>query len=89
MGPIPDGKQLDHLCRNHACVNPSHLEVVSGRENVVRGIGPTAKNAKKTHCVNGHALTPENLYRHSPAGGRKCKACAIRNAREREKRLRS
>lgn len=36
-GPIPEGKQLDHLCRNRACVNPMHLEPVSGTENMRRG----------------------------------------------------
>jgi len=39
VGPIPDGLQLDHLCRNRACVRPSHLEVVTGFENAIRGVG--------------------------------------------------
>ena len=56
VGPIPEGKFLDHLCRNRLCVNPGHLEIVTNRENVLRGVGPTAVNAQKTHCKRGHPL---------------------------------
>ena len=38
VGPIPDGLSLDHLCRNRRCVNPDHLEPVTGSENTRRGI---------------------------------------------------
>lgn len=38
-GAIPEGRQLDHLCRVVACVNPWHLEPVTGTENVRRGDG--------------------------------------------------
>jgi HNH endonuclease len=64
VGPIPEGLQLDHLCRNPPCVNPAHLEPVTNRENSLRGISPLADNARKTHCPRGHSLLdPENVYR--------------------------
>lgn len=71
-GEIPKGLELDHCCRVPCCVNPDHLEPVTHKVNVLRGIGPTAVNARKTHCINGHALTPENIY----PGGRQCITCA-------------
>lgn len=61
-GVIPKGMFIDHLCRNRACVNPSHLEVVTCKENNLRGIGFVAINAKKTKCIRGHKFTPENTY---------------------------
>lgn len=79
VGPIPDGLQLDHLCRNRACVNPDHLDVVTAQTNLVRGFGPTGLNARKITCDNGHDLTdPANLTgRAGTAGrGRECLACA-------------
>lgn len=41
-GPIPDGLTIDHLCRTTLCVNPDHLEPVTHRENVLRGMSPGA-----------------------------------------------
>lgn len=79
-GPIPDGLQIDHLCRNRRCCNPNHLEPVTIRTNVLRGIGVTAENARKTHCIHGHEFTPENTV-HRPAGGRSCRACDNAKAR--------
>lgn len=67
VGPIPDGLEIDHLCRNRACVNPDHLEPVSRSENIRRGV------AGRTHCRRGHAFTPENT-RLGP-DGRRCRAC--------------
>ncbi len=72
IGPVPEGLELDHLCRVRACVNPAHLEPVTGRVNILRGFSPPAQNARKTECINGHPLIPENLYLH---GQRKCKTC--------------
>src|SRR5437870_10150468 len=61
--PIPPGMDLDHLCRNRACVNYlAHLEVVTRHENILRGSGTSAQNARKTHCPSGHPLTGSNLY---------------------------
>lgn len=75
VGPIPKGKTLDHLCRNRKCVNPDHLEVVTRGENVLRGYGPTAMNARKTHCPKGHEYTPENTYSPKGTAWRQCRKC--------------
>ncbi len=69
-GPVPDDLELDHLCRVRACVNPDHLEAVTHRENVLRGIGITARQTKRTHCPQGHPYDTINK-----AGARRCKTC--------------
>ena len=71
---IPDGMQLDHLCRNRACVNLDHLELVTSKQNTLRGVGPTAKNARKEYCPNRHGLHGINL-RTDKRGRRSCKTC--------------
>mgnify|MGYP001578520461 CR=1 FL=1 len=53
---IDSSLELDHLCRDPKCVNPSHLDAVSHRTNILRGIGPSACNARKTRCIRGHDL---------------------------------
>lgn len=83
-GPIPDGFDLDHLCRNRGCVNPDHLEPVTRRENLHRGDGPLITRQRtdsRTHCRNGHPLTDENTFRPG-ARGRWCRICR-RNAANR------
>ena len=74
VGEIPKGKELDHLCRNPACVNPRHMEAVSHRENLRRSpSGAPAFHRSKTHCPQGHPYDKENtvVYR----GMRYCRAC--------------
>ena len=87
---VPDGMTLDHLCRVRHCVNPSHLEVVTSVENVLRGMSPNAINARKTHCARGgHLLNGKNLLRHKRRNGkvgRECRMCHNELARARWKR---
>lgn len=83
-GPIADGLQVDHLCRVRCCVNPDHLEPVTQRENLLRGVGFAATNAEKDFCKRGHPLTPDNLYRSpSQPTWRFCRECIRLTARER------
>ena len=78
-GPIPPSTTerltLDHLCRNRGCVNPSHLELVTNKENILRGASPWAQRARMTHCTHGHEFTAENT-RIRPNGTRACRTCA-------------
>lgn len=83
VGPIPDGLVIDHLCRTRACVNPDHLEPVTDRENVLRGTGPTAKNARALTCQNGHEFTIENTYTRPGYGDRQCRTCRREEGRRR------
>lgn len=79
-GEIPDGLQIDHLCRIPACINPDHLEAVTARENVLRSTGPPAIYAKRTACKYGHVYTKANTYMRG--NNRVCRACARDWARD-------
>lgn len=81
---IPTLQSLDHLCRNPGCVNPWHLEIVSHRENCLRGNSPLAQNARKTHCLRGHEFSLFNTYQwltqyQTPA--RTCQECRRQTTR--------
>lgn len=82
VGAIPEGLQLDHICRTRQCVNPRHLEPVTCQENVLRSDGLASENAKKTHCPQGHSYSVENTYIKK---GRKrvCRTCELAANRRR------
>jgi hypothetical protein len=77
VGEIPDGLQLDHLCRNRLCVNPDHLDPVTPRVNTRRSTSLAAINSRKTHCPKGHPYDDVNT-RFERDGRRTCRTC--RNA---------
>lgn len=85
IGEIPEGFAIDHLCGTPLCVNPQHLEAVTWKENNLRSSSPSSKNAKKTHCLNGHSFNKENTYIYK--GSRICKQC--RREHMRNKRFKS
>jgi hypothetical protein len=78
-GPIPAGMDLDHLCRVRCCCNPDHLEPVTRKENLRRGL-----NGQKTACYKGHPYTPENTYYRANTGKKQCRLCAREMDRKRK-----
>lgn len=93
VGPIPDGLQLDHLCRMRSCVNPQHLEPVTRQVNIRRG-NNGGHNKIKTHCPKGHPYSGDNLYiscvgrKGAPNGSRICRTCHAMYTVKRRARLR-
>lgn len=83
VGPVPEGMQLDHLCRNPRCCNFSHLEVVTQAENLRRGNSPSAINARKARCPRGHP------YSHRDKTGRLCRTCINERGKLRMRKVRA
>lgn len=75
VGPIPDGLELDHLCRVRRCCRPDHVEPVSHQINVLRGASVAAVHAQKTHCANGHLFDDKNTRYSNGGRWRACRAC--------------
>lgn len=88
VGPIPDGLQLDHLCRVRTCVNPDHLQPVTPRENTLRGNTFQRRNAAKTHCPQDHPYDEDNTLRYVTKRGVTARACRTCN-REKMRRRRA
>jgi len=76
-GSLPEGTEMDHLCRVRACVNPDHLEPVTRTTNIQRGY---KARGKPTHCKHGHEYTPENTLVDKD-GAWRCRECQKANMR--------
>lgn len=74
-GPLLQGYQVDHLCRNRWCVNVTHLEAVTQQENIRRQFMAKYGYDPDTHCAAGHLRTEENTARASD-GARRCRECS-------------
>ena len=80
-GVVPEGLELDHLCRNRRCVNPSHLEIVTHLENVKRGMTGQYQ-VSRTHCPQGQPYDKENTYSRPNGTNRECRTCTRQRNRE-------
>lgn len=88
VGAIPEGFEVDHLCRNRKCLNPLHLEAVTRRVNSLRSESFAAINTRLTHCAHGHEFTPDNtrVHRYPTYTKRICRACERRRQHEMKER---
>jgi hypothetical protein len=93
VGPIPDGLQLDHLCRVRCCINPDHLEAVTSLVNNVRSLAfRRGVDADPSKCMRGHVLEGANLRLVTYEDGwqrRICLECKTRRNRARSAKNRS
>lgn len=83
VGPIPDGLEIDHLCRNRVCCNPDHLEPVTRAVNNARGVVKDQRRRwvdSLTRCKRGHPFDVPNT-RITKSGARACRACQAMWAR--------
>ena len=93
FGSIENGMHLDHLCRVRRCVNPLHLEPVTGAENTRRGLAGINNIVKRT-CPRGHEYDADNTFfisnRFRSGISRACRICknernAAYRARQKQK----
>ncbi len=77
---IPKGIELHHVCENRRCVNPFHLQPLTPKEHMMKGMGIGRINIEKTHCNHGHKFTKENIINYN--GWRYCRKCKDRIDRE-------
>lgn len=77
-GEVPNGTELDHLCRQSLCINPDHLEPVTHKENVLRGLSPPAQKARQETCLKGHPFRDRRTKR----GNRVCLSCKAERQRK-------
>lgn len=85
--PLDPEMRLGHTCENELCVRPEHMQPMTPREIMLKGMSPTANNAAKTMCDHGHPLSGKNLYL-DPDGRRKCVTCKKRIAAAKAARFR-
>jgi|SRR5882757_3124034 len=87
-GPIPEGLEVDHICRTRHCVEITHLQLLTPRANKDRAdhSARIAALRAKTHCKRQHEFTAENTRWYK--GRRQCKACFAFHARKYRKEAR-
>lgn len=90
FGDIPPDREIDHICRNRACVRPDHLRAVTHRENMMNSDCPVAVHARRTHCPRGHAYDDTNTIRKKcRPNWRYCRQCKSIDNRAYKKRKRA